>query len=143
MGQVPLPGSLHNDGATRHQGLFVGQGQGLPRLQGRKGGLQAHHAHHRVQGEVRSRPGGSFTQALHAGEHLDVRIPQALPQGKGRPLVEDGHHFWMELAGLLLQPIDAGAGGQGCNLPLLSLLPQVLHHLKGLGADRASRAQQR
>ncbi len=134
--RAALSGPGHDHVAGADQGLLVGQGDALFRVNGRQRRLQAHRAGHRRHDAVRLRQRGRLDQAAHAGAHADIRIGHGDLEGLGRLLVIDRHKGRMKLPRLLLQQIDLPVGGQGRDPDA-----GVLRHGGGLPADGAGAAE--
>ena len=97
------------------QGLLVGKGDGLPRLDGIHGGQEPCDADDGVEDRIGCRVGGAFTDAADAGEDFRVRVGDADPEvGSGR-FVEKSDLVRVELPDLLFHGLHAGAGREGAD----------------------------
>ncbi len=133
-----LSGQRHNDLPCRNQGFLIGQGNVLSRLNGGNGGANPHHAHNGCHQNLRFRLYGHPKQTLHAKDNLQRQIRRHDSQLLCLLLCSHTHQGGMKLPNLLFQKTDVFSGGQGRNLKVLPMLP---HHIQGLGADGAGRAQ--
>ncbi len=137
LGPRRAPGHRHHRPAG-DEGLLVGQGQPVPGPQGGQGDGEPGEAHHSVDHHVGV--AGDGGQRTRSGVDLDLHAGrEGLPQGRRPVGVGDGDHVGPELGHLGGQLLDRGGGAQGHDAVPVGLSP---HHVEGLPADGAGRADQ-
>ena len=68
----------HDEVARGDQGLFICQGNVLPRLHSRHCGADSDHAHHSGDHNLGRASGGSLHKAFHPPNDPDIQIPDPL-----------------------------------------------------------------
>ena len=82
-----LPRRRHHQLTGAHQRLLVGKGDAPSQTDGRQRGFQSHATHHGGDHGVGFLRLCRRQQALRPRQHLDIRVPQTLPQLCRRVLV--------------------------------------------------------
>ena len=98
----------------RHQRLLVGKRDGLSALDGRDGGTNSDHSHHRRHQHLIAVHCRQFQQSVHAAQHTDVQIADSI----------------FQIFGGLLTPHDCS---------IRSKLPDLFFHQGRIASGRKSR----
>ena len=131
-----LAGGLGDQLTAGDQGLLVGEGDGLPRLDGVHGGHESRNADDGIEDGIGLRVGGTFADAADAGEDFRSGVRDADPEVCRGGLVEQRDLVRVELADLVFQRVHAGAGGQGADADAL-----FAADVQALGADGTGGAE--
>ena len=128
--------SIHHQLTGAHQCLLVGKGDALFLADGRKSGLQAHHAHNGCYHRVCLREGCRLGKGLKATQNTGGRIRKADGKIPCRRLVGHDRQSGFEFSCLGFRALHAGMGGDGCNAQA-----HLLCHFQSLTTDGTGGAQ--
>ena len=131
-GGVAGPGPLHHQGSGSYQGLLVGQGDDLARLDGRQGGAQAAESNHGSNDDIHPVGCGQAASRVDAAEYLAVRIGQGVADLGIFVGIADDDVVDVKLARLFDQQVTAVVGGNEFHVETVRMLPD---HIQGLAAD--------
>ena len=126
----------HDDLSGAHQRFLIGKRNRLSRFNGSHRRQQSHHADNRRHNDIRFRQGRGFNQAVHAGNHANIRVCRLGFQLFCLFFIVHRNQRRMQGTRLLLCALDIGIDRNRAHLRL-----DGIENINGLCADRAGRTE--